>query len=95
MKKKVGLGKRIKRALELDELMGERDTLMLSGTSDLTVRECGRILKYSESEIKLSLREYILKIEGEGLYCTSYLGGTVRVDGDIDSLCFERRECKK
>ncbi len=91
MKRKVGLGKRIRKALELDEIINERDNLQLCGVNDLTVRECGRILHYSESEIKLSLREYILKIEGEGLYCTSYYGGTVRVDGEIDALYFERR----
>lgn len=91
MKRKVGLGKRIRKALELDEIINERDNLQLCGVNDLTVRECGRILHYSESEIKLSLRGYILRIEGEGLYCTSYYGGTVRVDGEIDALYFERR----
>lgn len=95
MKNRVGLGKRLRHALEIDELISEKDTLLLSGTSDLTVRECGQILKYGEDEIRLSLREYILKIEGSELYCTSYLGGTVRVDGMIDSLCFERREKKR
>lgn len=91
MKRKEGLGKRIRKALELDEIINERDNLQLCGVNDLTVRECGMILHYSESEIKLSLREYILRIEGEGLYCTSYYGGTVRVDGEIDALYFERR----
>ena len=95
MKRKEGLGKRLRRALEIDEMVGERDVLQLYGINDLTVRECGRILHYSECEIVLSLREYILKIGGEGLYCTSYFGGTVRVDGVIKSLCFDRRERKK
>lgn len=94
MKGKEGLKLKIKRALELDELLGERDVLEMRGSSELTVRECGRILSYSESEIKLSLREYILSIRGEELFCSSYLGGIVRVDGEIFSLDIQRRERK-
>ena len=94
MKKKEGLGKKIKRALELDELVGERDRLEMSGCSDLCVREVVRILLYGENEIKLSLKSYILKICGEGLYCSSYVGKTVRISGEISSVKFERRSKK-
>ena len=94
MKKKEGLKKKLRRALELDELIGERDCLEMSGNSDLNVREVSRILLYSENEIKLSLKSYILRICGEELYCSSYLGGTVRVVGEISSVEFERRSKK-
>ncbi len=91
MKKKEKLTRRIRRALELDEILPERDTLEMRGNSELTVRECERIVSYSENEIKLSLREYVLTVRGEGLFSSSFLGRTVRVDGSIDALVFEKR----
>lgn len=91
MKKKEKLGARIRRALEIDEIIGENDTLEMRGTRELTVRECRNIIHYADEEIRLALREYVLIIRGDGLYCTSYHGGAVCVDGRIDELKFELR----
>lgn len=91
MKNKEKLGAKIKRAFELDEILGENDTLELRGTRELTIRECRHIIHYADDEIRLALREYILIIRGQGLYCTSYAGGTVRVDGGITELKFDTR----
>ena len=91
MKSKEKLGKRIKRALEIDEILGENDTLEMRGTRELTVRECRNIIYYADEEIRLALREYVLVIKGNGLYCTSYSGGAVCVDGRIEELKFEIR----
>ena len=60
--------------------------------SELTVREVGRFLHYSDTEIRLSLRQYVLRIVGEQLYCSSYLGGVVRVNGEISTIDIQRRE---
>ena len=91
MKNKEKLGVRIKRALELDEILGENDTLEMRGTKELMVRECRHIIHYADEEIRLALKEYILTIRGDGLYCTSYSGGAVCVDGKIEELKFEMR----
>lgn len=91
MKSKEKIGKRIKRALEIDEILGENDTLEMRGTRELTVRECRNIIHYADEEIRLALREYVLVIKGNGLYCTSYSGGAVCVDGRIEELKFEIR----
>ena len=91
MKNKEKLGTRIKRALEIDEILGENDTLEMRGTRELTIRECRNIIYYADEEIKLALKEYVLTVKGEGLYCTSYSGGTVCVDGRIEELKFEIR----
>lgn len=95
MRSRDKLGKRIIRAMQMDEIVDERDSFFMRGSSELTVREVVRFLHYSESEIRLSLREYVLKICGEGLYCSSYLGGVVIVYGDIDNLQIERRGGRK
>lgn len=91
MKNREKLGTRIKRALEIDEIIGENDVLEMRGTRELTIRECRNIIHYADEEIRLALREYILIIKGNGLYCTSYSGGTIRVDGMISDLKFELR----
>ena len=92
MKHGEKLEKRFRQVFEIDELVDERDGFEMRGASEVTVREVGGFLYYSEGEIRLSLKKYILKIVGIGLYCSSYLGGIVRVCGDIKSLEIERRE---
>lgn len=91
MKNKEKLGTRIKRALEIDEILGENDCIEMRGIRELTVRECRRIIHYADDEISLALKEYILVIKGEELYCSFYSGGTVRVDGRISDLKFQMR----
>ena len=91
MKNREKLGTRIKRALDIDEIIGENDVREMRGTRELTIRECRNIIHYADEEIRLALREYILIIKGNGLYCTSYSGGTIRVDGMISDLKFELR----
>ena len=83
---KRSVAKRIRDALELDDISCKRDLLELRGRGDLTVRSCHEILSYSEERIALRLCEYILVIRGKGLYCASYYANAVRVDGEIASL---------
>lgn len=83
---------RIKRALELDEIVCRADALELRGRENLTVRGCRRILLYTEEEIRLLLCEYVLVIKGRRLYCSSYYTGALRVDGIISALEIEEKE---
>lgn len=94
MKSKENFKNKMRRALELDEIMGDCDTLQMRGSAELTVRECKGILHYSETEIRLSLCGYVLIIKGVDLFCASYSGGAVRVDGDITSIEIDKRESR-
>lgn len=94
MKKKENLKGKIRRALDIDDLVPCEDRLEMDGTNELCVSRVGRILFYSEDEIKLALRSYDLKISGNRLYCVSYRSGAVRVSGEIRTLEFERRAKK-
>lgn len=94
MKSREKLKKKMRRAFEIDEIIGECDTFEMRGDGELTVRECKRILHYSETEIRLSLCGYTLIIKGEDLFCASYSGGAVRVDGDIVSIELDKRESR-
>lgn len=91
MRAKEKLADKIKRLFGIDEIVGAPDTLEMRGVGELTVRECHHIIHYGEDEIRLSLKEYILIIQGEELYCTSYAGGAVCVDGRIEELKFKQR----
>ena len=96
MKRKEGESarERLKRALDLEGLSYLGDLLEMRGTQELDARGCEGILLYSETCIKLSMKKYVLNIEGEGLFCSSYLAYTVRVRGEIASLRFEKRGIK-
>lgn len=89
--KKHRVSDKIKRALDITELMGNADAIEMRGGEDLTVRGCAAILHYSQEEIKLSLSSYILTVRGEGLYCASYFSGAVCIEGDIRGLEFDKR----
>ena len=94
MKNKEKLRKKVRRALEIDEIMGECDTFEMRGNGELTVRECRRILHYSQNEIRLCLCGYTLIVYGNELFCTSYSGGTVRIDGEILSIELDKKESR-
>lgn len=94
MKNKEKLGKKVRRALEIDEILGDCDTFEMRGNGELTVRECRRILHYSETEIRLCLCGYTLKIFGNELFCTSYGAGVVRIDGEILSIELDKKESR-
>jgi hypothetical protein len=94
MKNREKLKKKVRRALEIDEIIGGCDTFEMRGGGELTVRECRKILHYSETEIRLSLCGYSLIIKGNDLFCASYFGGAVRVDGDITCIELDKRESK-
>lgn len=85
-KEKKSARERIRCALELDDMTCDEDMLELRGTRDLTVRGCRAILLYSEEEIRLSLKKYVLVIKGKELYCSSYYERAVRVEGTVSSL---------
>lgn len=91
MKDKKSIAKRVRGAFQLSGILVESDLLELRGHGELTVRTCERILHYSETEIRLMLCDHNLKIVGGGLYCSSYMGGTVRVDGDICGIEISKR----
>ena len=94
MKKREKLKKKIYNVLEIDEIIGECDTIEMRGNSELTVRECRKILHYSDTEIRLELCGYILIIKGGNLFCASYSGGAVRVDGNILGIEIDKRDSK-
>ena len=65
-----------------------RDTVVLCGQRSVTLYNCQRILFYSPCEIRLLVAKRALSITGERLYCSSFTGGTVTVEGKIVGVTY-------
>ena len=70
-----------------------RDTVVLCGQRSVTVYNCQKILFYSPCEIRLLVARRALSVVGERLYCSSFTGGTVTVDGRIEGVRYLSSEC--
>lgn len=91
MRRKKGLFARLCERLDIPrEALPGGFGLSLSGQSELTVRGCKKILSYGTDRICLALGKTVLCIEGEGLLCTVFEGGSVTVEGVICKLIFEK-----
>ena len=71
-----------------EEAVPSRDTVVLSGQRSVTVYSCQKILFYSPCEIRLLVAKRALSVVGERLYCSSFTGGTVTVEGKIGAVRF-------
>lgn len=63
-----------------------RDLIILRGRCGATVYGCQRILHYSPREIRLDAGKTGVSVAGERLYCASFTGGTVNVEGHVESV---------
>ena len=62
--------------------------LEMRGKNSLLVRGCRRILGYSPEYILLELKKDKIAVNGKRLVCTSFHGGSIGVEGVIESLAF-------
>ncbi len=60
----------------------------MRGKNSLLVKGCKRILGYSPEAVMLEIKKDKLRVKGKRLVCTSFHGGSVSVEGVIDSLAF-------
>ena len=93
MKKKAkeSLGERLCNALDLSAGLLPRGTLIeIHGQNLVKIQGAGRILLYTDGEIRISLRcaDSCVRVRGEGLSCSSYNMGAVGIHGSIESVDF-------
>lgn len=60
----------------------------MRGKNSLLVKGCKRILGYSPEAVELEIKKDKLRVKGKRLVCTSFHGGSVSIEGVIDSLAF-------
>ena len=95
MRRKRGLIARFGERLDIPrEILPGGFSLVLSGTRELTVSGCGRILEYSDARISLLVGKKILRVAGSNLLCAAFGGGSVTVTGEIAALLFEKGESR-
>ncbi len=63
-----------------------KELIVLRGRCGATVYGCQRILHYSPKEIRLDAGRVGVAVSGERLYCASFTGGTVNVEGYVESV---------
>ena len=66
--------------------LSSRELIVLRGRRGATVYGCQRILHYSPREIRLDAGKTGVSVAGERLYCASFTGGTVNVEGNVESV---------
>ena len=91
--KSGGMGRlRHKRGVPRAVALFDDRLIVLRGESEMTVHGCKKILQYSTDRICLLMRGRQLCIRGNGLFCTSFSGGVITLEGRIDSVCYEAEE---
>ena len=79
------------RALEISpDTIPKSFVVELHGQSLLKIQGNGKILLYTDNEIKIALSgNTILCVRGNSLSCSSYNRGTIGIEGKIFSVAFE------
>lgn len=92
-KEKASIKERLCHSLDIQPDIFPRQTFIeLRGRNSVTVRGCGRVKVYTDTEIKLSSAEGLVCIKGRRLCCTAYHKGAAVIDGFICSVSFEEVE---
>ena len=87
---KIGFPERICRALDIEpDVLPHASLVEIRGRSEVTVNGSGRIIDYTDREIRLALKKGAVAIRGKALVCASFCAGKVRVEGRIESVSFE------
>ena len=66
-----------------------RSSAMLLSRREVTVSGCRRIIEYSSAQIKLSVSEGTVVIEGRGMTVHTYLGDELTVRGWLTGIRFK------
>ena len=85
------LREKLSRTLDIPpDLFAGGSLVEIRGQNALSVRGGGKILRYTDTEIRISLpqkNEYI-SVCGGSLSCSSYNRGTLGIEGRIDSIAY-------
>ena len=69
--------------------------VVLHSSREAVVYGCKRILLYSLPQIRLSLGKRELVIFGSSLFCSSFSGGAVTVEGEIEGVRYEPTDAER
>ena len=64
----------------------------IRGRNCVTVKGCGKVTVYTDSEIRLSMACGEVSVRGKRLCCCAYKRGEAIIDGHVYSVSFEEGE---
>ena len=92
-KEKISLGERLRSALDIEADTLPYGTLVeIRGRGSVTLRGCGRVIVYTDREMRFLCHRGQICVRGRRLFCSSYCTGTAVIDGVIDGVTFEEVE---
>lgn len=92
---RLGFPERICRALDIEpDVLPRASLIEIRGRSAVTVSGGGKILDYTDGEIRIALKKGAVVIRGKRLVCASFCAGKVRIEGRIEGVDFEDADMK-
>ena len=89
-KRKSYFSERICRALDIEpDALPNSSLVEIRGRGAVSVSGGGKILTYTDEEIRIALKKGAVAIHGRHLICASFCAGKVRIEGRIKSVKFE------
>jgi len=76
------------------EVVGEGPKITITGRRQILVENYVNIVNFSEEEIRLETAEGDVCFGGKGLVLKVILSTELRIEGELSSLSFEKREMK-
>ena len=89
-REKAPLRERLCHALDIPpDVFPHQTHIDVRGRNCVTVKGCGRVTVYTDSEIRFAIADGEVCIRGERLCCCAYRKGEAVVDGCVRSVSFE------
>jgi len=76
------------------DVVGEGPKITITGRRQILVENYVNIVNFSEEEIRLETAEGDVCFGGKGLVLKVILSTELRIEGELSSLSFEKREMK-
>ena len=88
--RKLGVAERICRALDIEpDALPNSSLVEIRGRSAVSISGGGKILTYTDEEIRVASKKGAISIIGRHLICSSFCVGKIRIEGRIKSVKFE------
>lgn len=72
----------------VSELFKDEPRIEMSGNREMIIDGCKGVVQYDETQIKLSLGEYVLSLSGDNLVINSFDSSVAVISGQICDISF-------
>ena len=87
---KPRFSERVCRALDIEpDALPNSSLVEIRGRSAVSISGGGKILTYTDEEIRVALKKGAIAVNGRHLVCASFSAGRMRIEGRIKSVRFE------